>query len=111
MDKVSEPDKSLDWRVRKQDAIERAATESDVGALALVAADKLDNIRSLEETLRSRGEEETWRICSADRKSQHWFYRTMTQALLDRQPTNLLFRTLAAAVDEVFPEERPLSPS
>jgi hypothetical protein len=110
VESASEPDKTLDWRPRKQHTIERAAADLDSGALALVAADKLDNVRSLQETLRSRGEEETWKIFNARRKDQHWYYRTIAQTLLDREPTNLLFRTLDAEVHALFPDERRATP-
>src|SRR5947208_812461 len=53
VEKASEPDKSLPWRARKEHTISRVSTESDNEALAVIAADKLDNIRSLAETLRS----------------------------------------------------------
>lgn len=56
--------------------------------------------------LRSRGEDETWKIFNADRKNQHWYDRTLAQTLLDREPTNLLFRTLEAEVHGLFPDER-----
>jgi hypothetical protein len=106
VEKASEPDKSLDWRTRKQHTVARAASENDLEALALVAADKLDNVRSLQETLRGRGEKETWKIFNAGRRNQHWYYRTLAQTLLDREPTNLLFRTLDAEVHALFPDER-----
>jgi (p)ppGpp synthase/HD superfamily hydrolase len=102
VEKASEPDKALDWRTPKQHTVARAASEDDLEALALVAADKLDNVRSLKETLRARGEEKTWTIFNADRRNQHWYYRTLAQALLDREPTNLLFRTLDAEVHALF---------
>ena len=41
--------------------------EDDHDALALVAADKLDNVRSLRETLRAQGEKKTWAIFNAGR--------------------------------------------
>src|SRR5262245_54660285 len=62
VEKASEPDKSLSWRTRKEHTIARISTERDTDALAVVGADKLDNVRSLAETLRSRGEKKTWAI-------------------------------------------------
>lgn len=106
VEKTSEPDKSLDWRARKEHTIARVAVETDREALAVIAADKLDNVRSLQDTLRARGENDTWTIVNAGRKPQHWYYRTLTETLLKRQPENLLFRTLDAEVHAVFPDER-----
>src|SRR5207249_4065195 len=101
VEKASEPDKSLDWQTRKEHSIERAAAESDHDALAIIAADKLDNLLSLKDTLRARGEEKTWSIFNAGWKDQHWYYRTLAQTLLDREPKNLLFRTLDVEVHAV----------
>jgi hypothetical protein len=104
--KASEPDKSLDWRVRKRHTIDRVGLETDRDPLALIAADKLDNVRSLADTLRALGEKKTWGIFNAGRKDQRWYYRELTKALLRRDPNSLLFRTLDAEVQEVFPDER-----
>lgn len=49
---VSEPDKSLPWRDRKEHTVEQLERESDPNVLVLVAADKLDNVRSIADTLR-----------------------------------------------------------
>lgn len=104
--KASEPDKSLDWETRKQHTIDRLRAENDSGALALVAADKLDNVLAVKDTLRSRGEKRTWVMFNAPREKQHWYYRTVVDVLLGREPTNLLFRTLDAETHDVFPDER-----
>jgi hypothetical protein len=106
VERASEPDKSLDWKVRKRRTIERLGSEQESDVLALVAADKLDNVRSLAETLRAVGDAKTWKIFTAGRKDQHWYYRALTKSLLERDATSLLFRTLDAEVQEVFPDER-----
>ena len=59
VERASEPDKSLSWDMRKQHTIERAKSEEDGDALDLIAADKLDNIRSLRETIEVRGHRTT----------------------------------------------------
>jgi (p)ppGpp synthase/HD superfamily hydrolase len=104
VEKASEPDKSLPWRDRKEHTIERARREQDFDALAVVAADKLDNVRSLQETLRERGEK-TWKIFNAGRKKQRWYYRAIAHTILDREPTNVLFQTLDEEVRALFPDE------
>ena len=47
---VSEPDKSLPWKTRKEHAIAHLEREDDPGVLALAGADKLDNVRSISDT-------------------------------------------------------------
>jgi Domain of unknown function (DUF6946)/HD domain len=106
VEKASEPERSLSWRKRKEHTIARISTERDTDALAVVGADKLDNVRSLAETLRSRGEKKTWAIFNADQRNQHWYYRTLAETLLGHDPRNLLFRTLDAEVHASFPDER-----
>jgi (p)ppGpp synthase/HD superfamily hydrolase len=101
--KASEPDKSLGWRERKQHTINGIRDETDVDALALVAADKLDNIRSIGETLRAQGPERTWARFNSGPDGQRWYYRGLADALLERLPDERLARELAAAVDDVFP--------
>lgn len=104
--KASEPDKSLDWDTRKRHTIDSLAAESDQDARGLIAADKLDNIRSLAETLRSLGDKKTWAIFNAPRHRQHWYYRSLAETLLEVEPTNLLFWTLDAETHAIFPDER-----
>jgi hypothetical protein len=110
VEKASEPDRSADWQTRKQHSIDRVRGEDDPQALAVVAADKLDNVLSLRETLRAKGERRTWATFNASRSQQHWYYRTLAEALLEKNPSNLLFRTLDAEVHEVFPDDRRQTP-
>jgi len=104
VEKASEPDKSLPWDVRKQHTIDHAKVENDGDALDLIAADKLDNVRSLVETLDARGRKETWRIFNADEQRQSWYYRTLAAALLERKPESTLMRALSAEVEALFPD-------
>jgi hypothetical protein len=104
VDKVSEKDKSLPWKPRKKQAIAALQQETDQDVLALVAADKLDNVRSLAETLRARGKD-TWAIFNAGESDQRCYYQTLVETLLARDPTSRLIRTLDVAVHEVFPAE------
>jgi (p)ppGpp synthase/HD superfamily hydrolase len=69
--KASEPDKCLEWRDRKQHTIDAIASEGDSEALGLIAADKLDNVLSIQETLRAEGEDRTWQRFNRGRGDQH----------------------------------------
>lgn len=102
---VSEPDKSLPWKARKEHAIAALrAEEPDV--LALKAADKLDNVRAITETLRHLGEEGTWALFREGRSEQHWYYRSIAAALLEGDPESRLFRTLDYETQRLFPDKR-----
>lgn len=104
VEKASEPDKTLDWRARKQHTIDRIAHEDDPEALTLKAADTLDNVRSIRETLRAEGEERTWARFRRGRQDQHWYYRGLAEAFIARDPTRPLFQTLDAEAQELFPD-------
>src|SRR6266496_2073906 len=62
---VSEPDKSLPWKTRKEQTIAHLEREDDPDVHALVAADKLDSVRSTTDTLRHLGQERTWALFNA----------------------------------------------
>jgi (p)ppGpp synthase/HD superfamily hydrolase len=97
---VSEADKSASWRERKGATIEKVATaEPDV--LALLAADKLDNVRSIRDTLAERGEQ-TWELFKGGRDDFAWYFRSLAEAFLARDPESALFQTLDREVDAVF---------
>ena len=104
VEQASEPDKELPWRERKQHTIDGLGGLS-CGARGLVAADKLDNARSLAETFRLQGPE-TWKRFNVGRNSQHWYYRSVAAGLLTEEPDNSLFRTLDFEVQALFPDER-----
>jgi hypothetical protein len=104
--KASEPDRGASWRERKQATIDHLRVEPDPEALALVAADKLDNVLSIEETLRSEGRGATWSRFNASEDDQRWYYRELVSVLLDRLPEDRLVRTLDVAANNVFPDKR-----
>jgi hypothetical protein len=103
---VSEPDKSLAWRTRKERTIAHLEQEKSPDVHALAAADKLDNVRSLTDTLRHLGEEKTWALFNAKRADQHWYYRSVAEILLDKDPDSRLFRTLDFETQTLFPDPR-----
>ena len=107
---ASEPDKSLEWKPRKQHTLGHLEQEQDPDVLALVAADKLDNIRSIADTLRHLGEKQTWALFNATRSDQHWYYRRIAEILLDKTPKSRLFRTLDFETQNVFPDPRRSTP-
>jgi hypothetical protein len=100
---ASEPDKKADWKERKEHTINYLRDEASPDVLAVAAADKLDNVRSLRETLLRRGEE-MWATFNAGRDEQRWYYRGVAEAIRSRDPSNALFRTLDAESRILFHE-------
>ena len=98
---ASEPNRSAPWRERKQHTIEHVR-KAPGHVVEVLAADKLDNVRSIKESLAERGDE-TWKIFNAGEADQRWYYRELTRAFLERDPDDELFKTLAVEVESVFP--------
>ncbi len=101
---ASEPDKSLPWRARKEHTIEHLQQEHDADALALIAADKLDNVRATTDMVRHLGAETTWGLFNAPQSEQHWYFRSIARVLLERDPDSRLFRTLDFETQTLFPD-------
>ena len=98
---ASEPDRSASWRERKEHTIAYVRTAPH-DVVEVLAADKLDNVRSIKESLAERGDE-TWSIFNAGEAEQRWYYRELARAFLERDPDDELFRTLGVEVETVFP--------
>jgi (p)ppGpp synthase/HD superfamily hydrolase len=101
---VSEPDKSAPWEERKSATIDKVAS-ADEAVLAILAADKLDNVRATRDDLAEAGEEATWAKFKTGRAEQAWYYRTLADGFLAREPESLLFQTLENEVEAVFPRK------
>ena len=103
---VSESDKSLPWKTRKEHSIAHLEQERDPDVLALAAADKLDNVRSIADTLRHLGQEKMWALFNAEQEDQHWYYRRIAKVLLGKGAESRLFRTLDYETQTLFPDRR-----
>ena len=99
---VSEADKRAPWENRKRATIEKIASAGE-DVLAILAADKLDNVRATRDDLAEAGEAATWAKFKTGRAEQAWYYRTLAEGFLARQPENPLFQTLGNEVGAVFP--------
>jgi hypothetical protein len=106
---VSEPDKSLPWKERKEHTLTQLEQVTDSNVRALLAADKLDNVRSITDTVRHLGQDKTWGLFNAGREDQHRYYRRIVEILLEKEPNNRLFRTLDFETQTLFPDERHLT--
>lgn len=102
VDGVTEPDKTPPRRVRMRRAVERLRAEPDSAVWAVFAADKLDNIRSIRDTIAERGENRTWALFSADRDHQERYYRDCADALVAHDRASPLFQLLAVEVSALF---------
>ncbi|MEK7705710.1 MAG: HD domain-containing protein [Myxococcota bacterium] len=76
---VSEPDKSLSWEVRKQQAVERMRTMS-FEAKAIACADKAHNLHTIADAL-ALGEVDVWARFHRGRDLQLGYHRAAVAAL------------------------------
>jgi hypothetical protein len=74
----------------------------------LAAADKLDNLRSMQEDLERLGPE-LWQRFNRPRMAQEWYYRSLLELLgrrLTGESGTWMRRALAAEVEAVFGDGR-----
>jgi HD domain-containing protein len=92
---ASEPDREAPWRKRKEHTIAYLRDEAPAAALPLIAADKLDNARSVVDSLADRGEE-LWAIFNAGPHEQAWYFGSLAVALASRKSRRPLVRQTVA---------------
>ena len=105
---ASEVDTTLPWAERKGRTLEGART-AELDVLHVVAADKLDNVRSIRDSLLDVGADATWGLFSAPRSAQRRYYTELARTIADRDPANGLFQALAVETEMLFPPDGPSS--
>ena len=91
------------WEQRKTAALEALRTPGDRDHKMLMCADKLSNMRSLHEGLKTDGEQ-VWNRFKRGREKQEWLFRETVQALapLEGLP---MYEELKQLTDAVFAAE------
>ncbi len=80
-------DKTKDWEARKQQMIE-SFCRAPLAVKFVAAADKLDNLRSIVAEHQNAGEQ-VWARFNRGREQQAWFYRSITQSIVENLPEGL----------------------
>ena len=97
-------DKSLSWKERKQEDL-RALAGCDRKCAMLVCADKLSNLRDIEESLEREGETAVFARFKRGKEEQEWLYRGCAEALA--QLSDLpMYQELTETVETVFCKRR-----
>ncbi|NIS78798.1 MAG: HD domain-containing protein [Anaerolineales bacterium] len=102
---VSEIDKSEPWEERKRKTLEALESASE-DILVLALADKLDNIRSIRDSLRFDGDE-VWLRFRRPKDDQAWYYKSLValfEGRISRKPGRELFPEFQVLVQKVFEE-------
>lgn len=97
---ASEPDKTLSWEERKGHTIADLAFRSNE-ELAVITADKLHNLQSIQRDIEKYGED-VWARFNRGKAQQAWYYREIVNALQGRKEEVALIRKFATIVAEVF---------
>ena len=98
---LSEPDKAAPWEVRKQHTLDGLRV-APLEVVLASCADKLDNLRSLQEDL-SRMGEALWGVFKRGRDQQAWYYRGLAEAFTLRAAAHPLVVSYTGLVPTVFP--------
>ncbi len=97
---VTEKDRTLGWRERKEQAIAHARECEDVEVLALKCVDKLDNLSDIREDQELHGDL-LWSRFKSDKMAQIWYYQTLTQLFSEKLKATR-YANLAHEMEAVF---------
>jgi hypothetical protein len=97
---ASENDKSLPWHIRKQHTIDMLK-ELSIEEIQVISADKLHNLQSIREDLKTIGEK-VWQRFNHGVKDQHWYYASIVKELAPRKKEFKLLRELEMEVIHLF---------
>ena len=97
---ASEEDKTLSWEERKRHTIETLPL-NNMDQLAVIVADKLHNLRSIQEEIDKTGDA-VWGRFNRGKREQSWYYTSIANALKPVMKNMRLARKLDAEVAKVF---------
>jgi hypothetical protein len=97
---ASEHDKSLPWEIRKQNTIDHLKKAS-IEEIQVITADKLHNLKSIQDDYLQYGEE-IWNRFNRGKRQQHWYYSSIVKELRRRKKDFKLIGELEKTVKEVF---------
>lgn len=98
-------DKSLSWKERK-DATLRALESCERKCAMLICADKLSNLRDMQESLEIEGED-AWKMFKYGREEQSWLFYEYAR-VLSRLSDLRMYREFVQTVEAVFPRNGDL---
>ncbi len=98
---VSEQDKKDSWENRKREALHSLSSVKEEEILMLSCADKLHNLRSIEEDRNMLGEK-IWDRFKRGKEQQAWFFSSCARIYTRFNPNNPLFKEYEKAVNNLF---------
>lgn len=96
-------DKALSWKKRKEESIKKLKALNDRNVEILWLADKLSNIRALDNNYSERGEAIWQSFNQKDSKMHHWYYRTIAEVLEMHLNRTGAFKEYVKHVNSIWP--------
>ena len=97
---VSDPDKSIPWKERKQYVIARIPQLTDE-QMAITLAEKIQNLNSMTYVISTMGEE-AWYGKSANKEEQRWFYEQYFEATKKYHSQTKLLGEFEECLEKLF---------
>jgi len=98
---VSE-NKSLPWKERKIEAIEKVRTAS-LDVKLVECADKISNLETMYSLYQDIGED-IWKSFNKPKEEQKWYYTQMYEAVIAETEENELFKRYEKILNQIFGE-------
>ena len=92
--------KSLEWKQRKTEAIEKIKNASFEGKM-VATVDKINNLETLYDLINEKGEE-IWNCFNKPYPEQKWYYAEMYQSILENIQENELTQRYKRILEKVF---------
>lgn len=100
VDSASETDKADTWENRKKHTI-KALKGASKESMAIIAADKLDNLSSIVKDMKSMGDK-VWKVFKAPKDRQSWYYGSILEILESKLGKGGMIKELRKAYDILF---------
>jgi (p)ppGpp synthase/HD superfamily hydrolase len=105
-EKLNKDAQEAPWKARKAGTLKALATAEDAEKIILSCADKLDNIRAIQEDYNKIGEA-FWTRFNAGKEEQCWYYQNLALIFEERgkqfgAPLATLAQTFGQTVSQVF---------
>ncbi|SFJ54254.1 MULTISPECIES: HD domain-containing protein [unclassified Bacillus (in: firmicutes)] len=97
---ASEPDKLLSWEERKKHTIQSLSHRSNE-EITLIIADKLHNLRSIQEDV-EREDDQVWSRFNRGKRDQSWYYMSILHALKGKKEDIPIIRVFEKETQNLF---------
>lgn len=99
---ASEPDKTLEWKKRKEHTIEHIK-QAPLGSKLIVACDKINNLEDLLDNIKKNGKERAFKILYGNENMQKWYYSNVyNSCIYGVDENNPIFKRYKEILEKIF---------